>query len=150
MSKKMVLLLVVLVASPLILYFALPSDEARIRKLIRETAQAAEQADVKGIMSSISFHYTDNHGLSYLVLGRALERRLNGYSEIDVNYSNLTVTVEGDHARAAMDVRVSASRGQQTGFFMGSAAEPSGLSLELEKNPAGKWQIVSAMYERQL
>jgi hypothetical protein len=45
-----------------------------------------------------------------------------------------------------MDVRVIATMGDARGYYIGDIREPSGLRLDLEKGPTGKWLIVKGAW----
>jgi len=148
MSKKAVALLVVLIVSPVVLYLLWPTEEARIRKLVREAARAAEAGDVEGVMSKVSFSYQDEHGLSYAVIKRNLGEKFKLFSDIEVEYENLRVEVdeEGKEAEAAMDLRMIATAGDNDrGYVLGDVENPARLKLRLRKGgPLNKWLVVSA------
>ena len=54
MSRKTIILLLILFILPLVIYFLWPTDEARIKKLFREGSKAIEKRpgcrDVKGVI----------------------------------------------------------------------------------------------------
>ena len=143
MNKKTFALLLILMVSPVIIYFLWPSDENRIKKLIRQEVSAAEAEDVKAFMSGISFNYTDEYGLSYIVMSKQLENIFARFSDIDIDYSNLIVEVMDEKAEARMDFLVLASKGETRGYYIGDMREPAHLVLGLQKAAMGKWEIVS-------
>lgn len=141
MSKKTFAVLFLLMVSPVIIYFLMPSDENRIKKLIREEVSAIEKKDVVAFMSGISFGYRDEHGLSYIVIRKQLENLLPRYSRINVSYSNLIIDITDDKASARMDFLVLASKGETRGYYIGDMEEPAHLELTLLKISPGKWEI---------
>lgn len=144
MSRKSIALVFFLIASPALVYLLWPSDEARIRKLVRKGALAVEKEDLEAVMSLVSFAYQDEHGLGYMLLKEVLKRHFGMYSDIEVEYEGLMVEVEGGRAEAEMRVRVLASEGGMRGYIFGDLKEPLRLGLELEKSPAKKWLVTSA------
>lgn len=140
MGRKSVILLVLVIAGAAA-YLLWPSDEARIKKLLKEEVRAVEQEDIEGVMDGVSYNYRDEHGLSYLLLKRTLERQFTRYSDIEVEYENIEVGVNKDRAEARMDLRVIATWGQDRGYYLGDIKTPARLTLELEKSPARKWLI---------
>lgn len=147
MGRKSYILLLLIVVLPVAAYLLIPSDEARIKKLIRTSAEAAETEDLDKLMSAVDYNYTDNHGLSYIYLKKILEQEFVRVSGIDVEYENLVVRVEGEKARADMDLRVIASIGEERGYYLGDLKNPLELKVELEKGPTGKWAVLRASYE---
>lgn len=132
-----------LIISPVIIYFIWPTDEGRIKKLFREGARAVEPRKVDDVMSKVSYNYTDRHGLSYLALKQGMEREFTLMSNIRIEYDITQLDVRDKTATAAMDVRVIASYGADTGYVVGDAAKPAHLSFSLEKGPTG-WLISSS------
>ncbi len=139
-------MLLLLVVSPVVVYVLWPSDEARIRKLLRETAAAVEAEDMDRVMSSFDFAYRDAHGLSYLLLKRTLKREFGRVSDIEVDYEGLTVTVRDKKAGATLDLRVIATMGEARGYCLGDFDTPFSISVGLRKTPTGKWLVVEAEY----
>lgn len=148
MSKKSIALLVMLVVAPVLVYLLWSSDEARIRKLVRETARAVEAEDLDDVMSHVSYNYSDEHGLSYLLIKKNLEKKFSLYSGIEVGYENLRIEVgeDGERAGAKLDLRVIATFGEDDwGYVLGDLQNPVSLDLELKKGgPLNRWQVVSA------
>lgn len=134
----------VLIALPIIIYFLWPSDEYRIRKLIKEGASAVEREDLEGLMSKVSFNYRDEYGLSYLLLKDVIKREFGYYSDIDVEYENIEVEVDKDKATATLDLMVLASAGSERGYIFGDLREPLRLKLELEKGSMRKWLVLNS------
>ncbi len=135
---------IALLSLPLIIlavWFFWPTDESRIRKLVKEGAQAAESGDVEGIMAKISFNYRDEYGMTYLSVRETLKREFQRLSDITVEYGNLKIQVLEDTAVAELDVRVIATSGNETGYVLGDIKSPEQLKLTLDKERT-KWLIV--------
>ena len=140
MSKKTVISLVILILSPLIIYFLWPTDESRIKKLFREGAQAVEEEKIGDVMSKVSFNYTDEHGLSYITVKEVMGRVFQQMSGIKVEYEIKNIAVKEASATADLDIRVIASYGQEAGYAVGDAAEPAHMKFYLEKERT-KWLV---------
>lgn len=143
MSRKSIIFLMLLIISPVVIYFIWPTDEGRIRKLFKEGAKAVEARKVDDVMSKVSYAYTDRHGLSYLALKQGMEREFKRMSNIQIEYEITKIEVRDKAATAGVDVRVIASYGADTGYVVGDAARPAHLSFSLEKRPTG-WLISSS------
>jgi hypothetical protein len=146
MSKKSIALLFVLIIAPVIIYLLWPTEEARIKKLIRQAAHAVEEENIDDVMAKVSYNYQDEYGLSYLLIKKGLQQQFQRYSNMDVDYENLKVEVaEGnEEATASMDLRVVASAGQEMGYVLGGDG-PARFVLRLKKGgPLKKWQVVEA------
>jgi hypothetical protein len=140
MSKKSILFIAFLVLSPVIIYFLWPSDESRIKKLFREGVKAVESKKTDDIMSKVSFNYTDEHGMSYLVLKQSVERVFSQTTNIMVECELKQMDIKGDSATVGMDIRVIATSGNDTGYFVGDAARSAHMTFTLEKERT-KWLV---------
>ena len=141
-----------LIVAPVAVYHLWPSDEARIRKLVMLEAQALGAEDMEAVMKGISFNYSDEKGLSYLLIKRLLQREFERLNNIKVSYSDLHIVVrDDDTATAVMDLRVT-SGGMGGGteaaprYILGGAETPAVLNLTLKKEGAGSWTIRSSKW----
>lgn len=130
------------VLAPLIIYLIWPTDESRIKKLFREGARSVEEEDIKGIMSKVSFHYRDENGLTYLYIKEYMKTLMQRMQDINVDYENLQIEIDGDTAIAQMEVRVIATTGGETGYVFGDFPNPVQLTFTLEKERT-KWLVVN-------
>lgn len=146
MSKKSISLLMLLIISPIVIYLLWPNEESRIKKLIKNGAKAVEAKNVDDVMSKISYTYTDQYAINYLVIKEALQRefqRINTISvECDIKRVEVMEKEKEKTASAGVDVRVIITAGKEAGYIVGDAAKPAHLSLSLEKGPTG-WLINS-------
>ncbi len=140
MNKKTITFLFLLILSPIIIYFLWPTDENRIKKLVKEGAVAIEKEDIEIAMSKVSFNYHDEHGLNYILLKRILEDQFRKMSDIRIEYENLKITVNKNTASAEFDLRVIATIGNQTGYIIGDIKTPTHLKFSLEKERT-KWLV---------
>jgi len=140
MSRKTIILLFLFTAVPLAVYFFMPTDKARIRKMINRGTAAIEQEDLKGVMSCVSLNYRDDYGMTYLYLRESFRRFFRRYDGIDVKYSRLRIEVDDRKATAELDVRVLAGKGGDRRYIAGSLSDPIHIVFSLEKEKL-KWQV---------
>lgn len=157
MKRKYLIALLSLSVPILVFYLLWPSEEARIRKLFKEGAAAAESRDLDSVMSKVSFAYQDDYGLTYLYLKEILKKEFDRLSDIQVEYGELRVEIikkdglQGEHlssdapdtAIAEMDIRVVATAGTETGYIVGDVKAPAHMKFTLKKERM-KWLIVKA------
>jgi len=143
MSKKSIILIFILILSPIIIYFLWPSNESRIKKLIKEGAAAVEKEEIDNVMGKVSFNYQDNHGFTYILLKRVFEEQFKRMSGIKVEYENLRIEVKDKSASASFDLRVIATIGNDTGYIIGDLKTPEHLKLYLEKERIN-WLVTKA------
>jgi hypothetical protein len=141
MSRKSVIILVLLIMAPVIIYFLWPSDESRIRKLFREGAKAIEQEKIDEIMTAVSFNYSDEYGLTYLYVKEGMMRVFQRMDSIKVEYVITRLEVKDAAAAAELDIRVIASEGNDTGYALGDAARPMHMKFTLEKQRT-TWLVI--------
>ena len=141
MSKKSAILLFLLIISPVLIYFLWPSDESRIKKLIKEGAAAVEKEEIDNVMAKVSFNYQDNHGFTYILLKRVFEGQFKRMSGIKVEYENLKIEVKDKSASVSFDLRVIATIGNDTGYIIGDLKTPARIKLFLEKERT-TWLVI--------
>lgn len=141
MSNKGLVLTAFLFAVAIVVYSLWPSDESRIRKVFREGARAVEQKKVEDVMAKISFNYSDEHGLSYLILRKGVEKAFSEMDNFNVEYEIKKLNVNNENAAAEVDVRVVATKGKETGYIVGDAAKPARIKFSLETLRT-KWLII--------
>jgi hypothetical protein len=141
MSRKTIILLFLFIAVPIAIYFLMPTDAKRIKKLVKKGEVALEQKDIKQVMSCVSLTYRDDYGMSYLYLKKGFERLFNTYDSLEVDYENITVVVNEKRAVAELDVWVIASRGPNTSYIVGDAGNGLTIKFLLQKEKL-TWQVV--------
>ncbi|MEK7788580.1 MAG: hypothetical protein AAB283_01565 [Planctomycetota bacterium] len=133
MSKKSIILIFILILSPVLIYFLWPSDESRIKKLIKEGAAAVEKEEIDNVMSKVSFNYQDDRGMTYILIKKILTEQFKSLSGIKIEYENLKIEVKEKLANAEFDLRVIATIGNDTGYIIGDLKNPAHVRLALEK-----------------
>ncbi len=142
MSRKAIILLFIFIIAPVIFYFLWPSDESRIRKLVKDGAAAVENENINDVMSKVSFNYSDDHGLNYLYLKEEMKGIFQRMDHIMIEYEIGDMEIKDKAATVVVDIRVIATYGQDTGYFMGDAADPVEVLFTLEKVRT-KWLVRS-------
>ena len=140
MSKKSIVLLVLIIVIPITIYLLWPTDESRIKKLFKEGSQAIEKKDIDGVMAKVSFNYRDEYGLTYLYIKEYMKRFFQQVSDVKIEYENLIINITDKTAKADMDVRVVATIGSDTGYILGELPRPIHIRFVLEKEKV-KWIV---------
>jgi len=141
MSKKTLGLIFFIIILPVVVYLLVPSDASRIKKLFKEGAKAVEREDIDAVMSKVSFNYRDEYGFTYLYIKESMKSVFQQWGDIKIEYENLKIDVKGKTALADMEVLVTASIGDNTGYVIGDLTKPAHLTFTLEKERT-KWLIV--------
>lgn len=141
MSKKSIVLLILIILIPIIIYLLWPSDESRIRKVFKEGSKAIEKEDLDAVMSMVSFNYRDEYGFTYLYIKESMKSVFLRMSDIKIEYENLKIIVNDKTATAEMDIRVIARIGSDTGYILGDLPKPAHLKFTLEKERT-KWLVI--------
>lgn len=141
------ILVIMLVAFPVLVYLLWPGDEEQILKLVNETIAAAEAGDAKGVMEHISLNYHDEHGLSYLILRKMIEKEIERLKGMKVELLKQRVRIIGEKAYVTLEMRVSALRPDGSRWYrLGSGEEPFYADLELKDEKPRGWKVYSAKY----
>ncbi len=140
MSKKTIIFLCLLILSPIIIYFLWPSDENRIKKLFREGAKAVQEENLDEVMSKVSFNYSDDHSMTYLIIKDGMKKVFQQMDSISVEYEIKNIEIRDKAALVELDLRVVASFGQDTGYVLGDIDKPAHMTFYLDKE-RGKWLV---------
>jgi hypothetical protein len=140
MSKKTLGLIFLIIILPVVVYLLVPSDTSRIKKLFKEGAKAVGREDIDAVMSKISFNYRDEYGFTYLYVKESMKSVFRQWGDIKIEYENLKIDIKGKTAIADMDVRVTASIGDNAGYVLGDLTKPVHLQFALEKERT-KWLV---------
>lgn len=143
MSRKSISILVLLLVAMPAVCFLWPSDERRIKRLFTDGKRAIESENLEGVMSKVSYNYRDDYDLTYLYLKETLKNQFEELTDITVEYENLNIKVSKDTATADVDVRVIATKGNETGYIIGDARSPAHFKFSLDKERT-KWLIVGS------
>ena len=121
------------------------TDEDRIRTLFSKAALAAEERRVSDVVEGVSERFAegglDKQGLKRFVAGMTLRGEW-----VSVTLAGIAVAVEGDAARANVDV-VTARSGKGKALADLAPAEGSAQRIQcrLEREPDG-WRVVGASW----
>jgi hypothetical protein len=140
MSKKTLGFIFLIIIIPLVVYLLVPSDASRIKKLFKEGSKAVEGEDIDAVMSKVSFNYRDEYGFTYMYVKESMKSVFRRWGDIKIEYENLKTDIKGKTAVADMDVRVTASIGDNTGYVIGDLTKPVHLTFTLEKERT-KWLV---------
>lgn len=137
------LLFAVIAAAVLAAALLWPSDERRIRRLFDEGARAFEAEDTDRVMARVSYSFCSEPGITYLNLREYLKRFFAMASEIEVEYDDIEVRVEGKTAEVKIKTLVSGTIGSESGYILGDLREPFAPVFTLEKEQ-GRWLVTAA------
>lgn len=140
MDKKSIVFLLLLILAPVIIYFLWPTDESRIKKLVKEGAAAVEKKETDKVMAKVSFNYRDDYGFTYMMMKKMFEDQFKRMSDIKIDYEDLKLQIKEDSALVDLNVRVIATIGDSTGYIIGDIKTPAHIKLTLEKERAN-WLV---------
>lgn len=143
MGKKLVYVIVLLVLlvigfSTIRYYY---SDERRIKRIIEGGKRAVEAEDIRRCMSYVSIHYSDSHGLNYILVKRILEEVFREFDGFEVITRELRVTVNNDTATAGFKGAVIVNIEGMRGFLVGGNDGPIEIKVDLNRERFG-WKVV--------
>jgi hypothetical protein len=137
--------IIALALAPLIyLLFVKPlliSEEARIRKGVKEGAQAIEAEDVGKCLKHVSLHYKDEYGLTYMGVKGLLTRIFQEFDAFEIVLRNLRITfLDKEVASTTFDLKVKVSYGGQRVYLLGSEDFSNRIELSFIKK-GGRWKV---------
>jgi uncharacterized protein (UPF0248 family) len=117
------------------------SDEARIKRGVKDGVRAIEGKDLEKCMSSVSLHYKDEYGLTYLGVKRLLNRIFHEFEAFEIDLENLRIALhEKGTAFATFDLKVRVIyRGQQA-YLLGSGDGANRVKMSFARE-GGRWRV---------
>ncbi|ODS36557.1 MAG: hypothetical protein A7315_01725 [Candidatus Altiarchaeales archaeon WOR_SM1_79] len=136
---------IALVLVPLIyLLFVRPlliSEEARIRRAVKEGVQAIEAEDLGKCLRHVSLHYKDEYGLTYVGVKGLLTRIFQDFEGFEIDFRNLGITfLDEEVASVTFGLKVKVSYGGQRVYLLGSGDFSNRIKLSLIKE-GGRWKV---------
>jgi hypothetical protein len=130
-----------------LVYLFYPTDENRIRKVIRNGEKAAVAEDIDGLMDSFSYNYIDDYGNGYLKLKKRFEAVFKRLDNIEIEKNLRGITIDESRAEAEIQIRVIASsssgrgrNGQDKKYIIGYPEDTETIKVSFAKSPH-KWLI---------
>jgi hypothetical protein len=139
---KTVLIIMAAAACFLLIKYIIISDETRIRRVIYKGKAAIEQEDFEGALRHVSREYQDDYGLNKVAIAAILQRLFKEFDTIAIHVKVMEVEIaEGGLGKATLSTWVTAHMGDEVGYIVGSAEEPSRVIFTLAKE-RGRWRVV--------
>jgi hypothetical protein len=150
MSRSTVLLVVVVVlgmAGLALWWTGGETDEERIRTIIRDAAQAAEEKRIDGVVRGLSIRFS-GHGLDRRDARQVVAAHVLRGTWTAVIVARDEVVVAGDAARALVDVVLARSgRGTPLAQILPETATVHRFDLRFAREPDG-WKVTEAAWRR--
>lgn len=121
------------------------TDEERVKQIILSIRQAAENKDVRQMLSHISKKYTDPQGNDYEGIKGLILFYFYRHQKIAVFLNDLETKVSGHTATAGFEAILSG--GGSTGTILPEALGAYRFNVSFTKE-AGEWKVISARWER--
>jgi len=119
----------------------LTSEEARIRKGVREGVEAIEAKDLGKCLRHVSLHYKDEYGLTYLGVQRLLSHTFQEFDAFEIDLRNLSITLlDKEAASARFDLKVKVSYRGQKAYLLGSMDFSNHITMSLAKE-GRRWKV---------
>ncbi|UCD71569.1 MAG: hypothetical protein JSW70_00860 [Syntrophobacterales bacterium] len=138
--------LVIALALALLIYLILVrplliSEEARIRKGVKEGVQAIENKDLGKCLRHVSLHYKDEYGLTYLGVKKLLTQIFYEFDAFEIDLRNLRITLlDKGVASATFDLKVKVNYGGQRIYLLGSGGFSNRIKMSFNKE-RGRWKV---------
>jgi len=124
-----------------------PSEEERIREIIKEVAEKAEAKDIKAIKKHISKNYRDPRGNDYQELSGLLLYHFFRAEKLSTYLTEIEVSVEREKATAIVEAIL--TRGKEIKSLKDLIPEAASYYLFnlIFQKEQGKWLLVSAEWK---
>ena len=145
MSRKTVIIIVLLFSVPLAVYLLMPSDTKRIKKLIKEGKDAIVSKDLEKTMGPVSYNYRDRYGFTYLYIKETLKSLFARTDVFDIDLKGIKVDVNDDRAEARFLVKVAGLHGDKKVYILGTEDLHESVVFTLEKKRM-RWKVVETYF----
>jgi hypothetical protein len=123
-----------------------PTDEERIRALFDDAARAAEEKRIGDAVQGVSERFEGEGGLDKAGVRRLVAAHVLRGTWVSVTVSGAKVSVQGDAARAVVDVIMSrSSKGRALADLLPEQATVHRFQLGLQREESG-WRVVTASW----
>ncbi len=135
-ALALALLIYLLFVRPLLV-----SEEAIIKKGVKEGAQAIEAKDLGKCLRHVSLHYKDEYGLTYVGVKGLLTRIFQEFDAFEIDLRNLRITsLDKEVATVTFDLKVKVSYRGQMGFLLGSGDFSNRIKMSFVKE-GRRWKV---------
>lgn len=123
-----------------------PSDEARVRELLEESAARAEKGDVEGLMRSFAPDYVDFEGRDRAGTVRLITDYLARYRGVVVHILGARVGAIGPDGRASVECEAALSHGAAEFFrrLIRYGGEYYRFRIDLRRSGPKEWRFTFA------
>jgi hypothetical protein len=117
------------------------SEEARIKRCVKEGVQAIEAKDLRKCLRHVSLHYKDEYGLTYMGVKGLLTRIFQEFDAFEIDLRNVRITLlDKEAASVTFDLRIKVSYRGQMGFLLGSGDFSNQIKMSFVKEGRG-WKV---------
>lgn len=141
MSKRVVIVALIVAGAGLWVRWYL-SPEQVIRRSVNGVVEAFENERLLAVMAVFDRGYGDPWGHDYEALGGIFAAAFDELEGLDVEVSELDVTVDGENARTSLRFVVSGVADGVDGLLFGEPSRPCTATLEWAKRQQG-WRITT-------
>lgn len=124
------------------------TEQDKVKKVVHKVQRAAENKDVKQVLSHLSKTYKDPQGNDYDDIKDLLMYYFFRHAKVSIFIANLEVRVDGSFATARCQAVLSGRNNlESTGDILPEALGTYNFDVTLALE-SGEWRIVSAKWER--
>ena len=117
------------------------SEEARIKRGVREGVQAIEAKDLGECLRHVSLHYKDEYGLTYMGVKGLLTRIFQEFDAFEIDLRNVRITfLDKEAASVTFGLKVKVSYGGQKAYLLGSGDFWNRIKMSFVKE-GRRWKV---------
>lgn len=126
-----------------------PSEEDRIREVIKKAAARAEKRDIEGLMRFLAADYEDGKGRDREATARLVAGYLERYRGVVVHALGTRVGEIAPDGRAAVEFEIALSHGaaEMLRKLIRWSGETYRFEAEVRKDEQGEWRLVYADWD---
>ena len=141
MRKGIIIVIVLIIATIIAITVREPTEEEKIRSVIRQVREGIEQEKLSQVMSVFSNNYSDDEGSSFDSIKGILMRQFLKTEPVTIQLSPLHITTEVTSAQVEFEAAI--LDGQNVSIFtLPNEADVLSFTVDLRKEEEN-WRIVS-------
>lgn len=122
------------------------TEEAKVAKVVETIRKAAENKEVRQVLSNVSGDYRDSHGRDYEGIKQLLLFYFLRHQKVSVHLTDLEINASPPSAHARFQAILAARTGS-SGAIMPDSLGAYRFDVELVRQ-SGEWKVRSANWER--
>jgi hypothetical protein len=147
MTKKIIIAVLIFVSLAYLIRGCLRSDEDKIRDMLAESKEWAEEKDLLHLFDHFDKNFIDDSGLSRNDIKMITFRVFQQCEKVEVRYQEISIAVNGDTALLIADIYLYLTEAGKRGEIFKPVRDTNRFEITLSKKE-GQWKFIESKIPR--